>query len=321
MMQHFISAPEKETIEQLLESASQYKADPVKDKLLGKGLRVGLLFMNPSLRTRVSTQIAAQNLGMECIVLNMDKDNWRMETENGAIMNGSSVEHIKDAAGVLGCYFDILCVRSFPSLIDKEADGSDTLLQSLIRHSGKPIVSLESTLLHPLQSLADLLTIKERTPAGKKPKVVLSWAPHIKPIPHCVAHSFAQWMSGMGNEIDFTITHPRGYELAPEFIGKTPINYNRQEALRDADFVYVKNWCSYNDYGQTPTVNEDWLLREKDMQAANAQHIMHCLPVRRNVELSDELLDGNRSLVQQQAANRIWAAQSVLAHLIKTRND
>lgn len=317
-MKHYLAAPDRETIAQLLTDARRYKDNPLLDKALGQGLRVGMLFLNPSLRTRISTQIAAQNLGMESIVVNMGQDGWRIETEEGAVMNGSGVEHIKDAAGVLGSYFDIICLRSFPTLTDPISDEADTLLNALIRYSGKPVISLESTRLHPLQSLADWMTIRENADASRKPKVVLSWAPHVKPIPHCVAHSFAQWMQVLSNEVDFVITHPPGYELSQEYSGNTPVIYDQQAAIRNADFIYVKNWCSYRPYAGMPEVQDNWLLSEADLLAANARYIMHCLPVRRNVELKDELLDGNRSLVQQQAANRVWAAQSVIANILKS---
>lgn len=319
-MIHYISAPKRETIAQLTTEARRYKANPHADISLGKGKRIGMLFLNPSLRTRISTQIAAQNLGMESIVINMDKDSWRIETEEGAIMNGSGVEHIKDAAAVLGSYFDIICVRSFPSLSDQNADETDSLLHDIIRFSGKPVISLESTRLHPLQTLADWMTIQEQMQRDRKPKIVLSWAPHVKPIPHCVAHSFTQWMQVLADSVDFVVTHPPGYELASEYLGNTKVIYEQQTAIRDADFIYVKNWCSYHPYGTLPQVQENWLLSEADLSVAPMGKIMHCLPVRRNVELSDELIDGSRSIVQQQAANRIWAAQAVIANILKQQS-
>ncbi|MGC4058009.1 MAG: acetylornithine carbamoyltransferase [Chitinophagaceae bacterium] len=317
-MKHFITAPDASEIDRLISAALFYKQSPRADKLLGEGKRIGMLFMNPSLRTRLSTQIAAQNLGMDAIVLNLDKDGWKMETGDGVVMNGSTVEHIKDAGPVLGSYFDIICVRSFPSLTDKEEDEKDTMIRSLIRHTGKPVISLESTTLHPLQSLADAISIREKSIPGRKPKVVLSWAPHIKPLPQCVPNSFAQWMNVLHQDVDFVITHPEGYELAPEYQGNATLVYDQQEALADADFVYVKNWSSYNDYGAMPAVQSDWQLRASSLAHAPAAHIMHCLPVRRNVELSDELLDSARSIVPLQAANRVWAAQAVIASMLKS---
>jgi N-succinyl-L-ornithine transcarbamylase len=314
-MQHFIEAPDRCTIEELLEAAGTYKKHPLSDRSLGNGRRIGLLFLNPSLRTRVSTQIAAANLGMESIVLNIDKDGWRLELLEGTLMDGNTVEHIKDAAAVLGDYFDILCVRSFPELKDRDEDEQERILRGLIRYSGKPVISLESCCLHPLQSLSDLLTINENSIGITKPKILLSWAPHIKPIPHCVANSFAQWMNCVADRFDFSITHPPGYELSERYTGSISINYDRKDALRDADFVYVKNWSSYDNYGTIPTVEENWLLQESELKSS--AKIMHCLPVRRNVELTDDLLDGNRSLIREQAANRVWAAQAVIAELLK----
>jgi len=276
---------------------------------------VGCIFLNPSLRTRVSTQIAAQQLGMEAIVLNMDKEGWALEMQEGAIMNKGTVEHIKDAAGVLGSYFDILALRAFPSLTQKEEDVADFVLHQFIKYCKIPVVSLESTIRHPLQSLADQLTIQELAKGKKNPKVVLTWAPHIKAIPHAVANSFAEWSLGMGH--DLTICHPEGYELDPEFTQGATLTNDQSEALQDADFVYVKNWSAYNEYGKILCTDERWMLTEAHLKNAPEAKVMHCLPVRRNVELSDEILDGPRSLVQQQALNRIYAAQAVLSKLLE----
>lgn len=314
-MKQFISAADAGDINQLVQDALQYKSQPLKDAHLGYGKRIGLLFLNPSLRTRISTQAAAQNLGLQSIVFNIDKEGWAMEFAEGAVMNGTTVEHIKDAAPVLASYFDILCVRTFPSLQDRNSDYSEQVLQALIRHSGIPVVSMESATLHPLQSLADVLTIQEHR-YKPKPKVVLTWAPHIKPLPQCVANSFSEWMNAWG-EADFVITHPPGYELAPLFTGSATICYDQQEALQGADFVYVKNWSSYTDYGGMPAVAGNWMLTKEKISATDNARLMHCLPVRRNVELSDELLDSANSIVTQQAANRTWAAQAVLSHILK----
>ncbi len=270
--------------------------------------------MNPSLRTRVSTQIAAQQLGMEAIVLNMDKEGWALEMQEGAIMNKGTVEHIKDAAGVLGSYFDILALRAFPSLTQKEEDVTDFVLNQFIKYSGIPVVSLESAIRHPLQSLADQLTIQELSKGNKNPKVVLTWAPHIKAIPHAVANSFAEWTLGMGH--DLTICHPEGYELDSAFTQGARITHDQSEALQNADFVYVKNWSAFNEYGKILSTDERWMLTEAHLKNSPEAKVMHCLPVRRNVELSDEILDGPRSLVQQQAYNRIFAAQAVLSKLL-----
>lgn len=300
--------------QQLIDKALYYKADPRIDIQKGMGKRIGCIFLNPSLRTRVSTQIAASNLGVEPIVLNMDKEGWALEMREGAIMNKGTVEHIKDAAGVLGTYFDILAIRAFPSLTNKEEDMNDFVFSQFVKFSGIPVISLESATRHPLQSLADQITIQEHSVGIKKPKIVLTWGPHIKAIPHAVANSFAEWSLGMGH--DLTITHPEGYELSEKFTKGATIEYNQTKALQDADFVYVKNWSGFNDYGKIISTDPSWMLTEKHLVNAPNAKVMHCLPVRRNLELSDEILDGPRSLVQKQAENRIYAAQSVISHLI-----
>jgi len=313
-MEHFIKFESKALGQELLDLAAAYKANPSLHADKGKGKRVGCIFLNPSLRTRVSTQIAAQQLGMEAIVLNMDKEGWALEMQEGAIMNKGAVEHIRDAAGVLGSYFDILALRAFPSLTQKEEDVADFVLHQFIKYCKIPVVSLESAIRHPLQSLADQLTIQEFSKVNKKPKVVLTWAPHIKAIPHAVANSFAEWSLGIGH--DLTICHPEGYELDPEFTQGATITNNQSEALQDADFVYVKNWSAFNEYGKILCTDERWMLTEAHLKNAPEAKVMHCLPVRRNVELSDEILDGPRSLVQQQALNRVYAAQAVLSKLL-----
>ena len=314
-MEHFIKFESKALGQELLDLAAAYKANPSLHAEKGKGKRVGCIFLNPSLRTRVSTQIAAQQLGIEAIVLNMDKEGWALEMQEGAIMNKGTVEHIKDAAGVLGSYFDILALRAFPSLTQKEEDVTDFVLHQFIKYCNIPVVSLESAIRHPLQSLADQLTIQEFTKGKKNPKVVLTWAPHIKAIPHAVANSFAEWSLGMGHKL--TICHPEGYELDPEFTQGATITNDQSEALQDADFVYVKNWSAFNEYGKILCTDERWMLTEAHLKNAQEAKVMHCLPVRRNVELSDEILDGPRSLVQQQALNRVFAAQAVLSKLLK----
>ena len=314
-MEHFIQFESRALGQELIDLAAAYKANPVLHAKKGTGKRVGCIFLNPSLRTRVSTQIAAQQLGMEAIVLNMDKEGWALEMQEGAIMNKGTVEHIKDAAGVLGSYFDILALRAFPSLTQKEEDVTDFVLHQFIKYSGIPVVSLESAIRHPLQSLADQLTIQELAKGKKRPKVVLTWAPHIKAIPHAVANSFAEWTLGMGH--DLTICHPEGYELDAEFTQGAVITNNQSEALQGADFVYVKNWSAFNDYGKILCTDERWMLTEAHLKHAPEAKVMHCLPVRRNVELSDEILDGSRSLIQQQAFNRIFAAQAVLSKLLE----
>ncbi len=314
LMKLFTQFESLELGKELIDLALAYKANPLLDAAKGQGKRIGCIFLNPSLRTRVSTQIAAQNLGMEAIVLNMDKEGWALEMKEGAIMNKSTVEHIKDAAGVLGTYFDILAIRAFPSLTHKEEDVADFTIQQFIKYSGIPVISLESATRHPLQSLADQITIQEHLAGKKKPKVVLTWGPHIKAIPHAVANSFSEWSLGMGH--DLTITHPAGYELDEAFTKGATIEYDQAKALKDADFVYVKNWSGFNDYGKIISTDSRWMLTENHLAKAPEAKVMHCLPVRRNLELSDEILDSSRSLVQKQAENRIYAAQAVISKIL-----
>lgn len=322
-MKQFISALDVTDINALVAKALKYKDHPYIDKQLGLQKRIGLLFLNPSLRTRLSTQVAAQNLGMEPIVFNVDKEGWALEYNEGAIMNGTTVEHIKDAAPILGNYFDMLCIRTFPGLVNQQEDYSEKIIHQFIQYAGVPIVSLESATLHPLQSLTDIITIKESIALNsalqnKRPKVVLTWAPHIKSIPQCVSNSFSQWMNAWG-EANFVITHPVGYELASEFTNGATITHHQEEALQDADFVYVKNWSSYESYGQVLSKDENWMLTNQKLALTHDAKVMHCLPVRRNVELSDEILDGPNSLVTKQASNRVWAAQAVLASILEAQ--
>jgi N-succinyl-L-ornithine transcarbamylase len=321
-MKNFISVKDVTDINALAAKALAYKADPFADRKLGADKRIGLLFLNPSLRTRLSTQVAAQQLGMEVIVFNVDKDGWALEFEEGAIMSGTTVEHVKDAAPILGNYFDILCIRAFPSLKNKEEDYSEQVMRSFMQYAGIPIVSLESATLHPLQSLTDIITIIESQKAkvkSKKPKIVLTWAPHIRSLPQCVPNSFAEWINAWG-ETDFVITHPKGYELDEKFTKGATITYDQGAALKDADFVYVKNWSAYIDYGKVFSNDPSWMLTNKKLTVTNSAKIMHCLPVRRNVELSDEVLDSANSIVTQQAANRVWAAQAVLSEILNNPN-
>ena len=322
-MKQFLSVHDVANINALAEKALAYKANPFKDRTLGADKRIGLLFLNPSLRTRLSTHIAARNLGMEAVVFNIDKEGWALEFEEGAIMSGSTVEHVKDAAPVLGNYFDILCIRTFPSLKNRDDDYSELYITEFVKWCGVPVISLESATLHPLQSLTDIITIKEtliRSPSpqiekGAKPKIVLTWAPHVKALPQCVANSFSQWVTAWG-EADFVITHPEDYELAEQFTQGATIVHNQDEALRGADFVYIKNWSTYQDYGKIYENDPRWMLTNKKLELTNDAKVMHCLPVRRNVELSDEVLDGKNSIVTQEAANRVWAAQAVISEIL-----
>jgi N-succinyl-L-ornithine transcarbamylase len=306
-------------MDELVSQALEFKKNPLLSNQLGKGKRIGLLFMNPSMRTRLSTQIAAQNLGMEAIVFNASGDGWQLEFEDGAIMNGTTVEHIKDAAPVLGSYFDILGVRTFPTLKNRADDYAEKVINQFVQYSGIPVVSLESATVHPLQSFTDVITITEQLLINKiaRPKVVLTWAPHIKALPQCVANSFAEWMNAWG-KADFLITHPEGYELNKKFVQNAQVVHNQDEALEGADFVYVKNWSSYQDYGKVIPVQEDWMLNNQKMTKTNNAKVMHCLPVRRNVVISDEVLDGENSIITRQAGNRVWAAQTVLSEILKS---
>ncbi len=315
-MNHFTSVDDAPDIESLISLAQHFKSAPGAAQHAGAGKRIGLVFMNPSMRTRLSTQIAARNLGMEAIVFDLGAEGWKIELEDGAVMNGATVEHIRDAAPVLGSYFDIIGVRTFPGLVDREADYSELFVEQLKRYAGVPVLSLESATLHPLQSLADLMTIREHHQTTRPPKIVLSWAPHIKPLPQCVANSFAQWVTRWAPE-SLTIAHPPGYALATQFTAGATITHDLDGALNGADFVYVKNWSSYEQYGQMPPVESEWLLTDDRLRKTAAARVMHCLPVRRNVELSDVILDGPSSLVTQQAANRVWAAQAVIHELLK----
>ena len=307
-------------IDALVQKALQYKTNPFVDKILGSNKRIGCLFLNPSMRTRLSTQIAAQNLGMEAIIFNVGSEGWALEFEEEAIMSGNTVEHVKDAAPIFGKYFDILAIRTFPSLKNREDDYSELYINQFIKYAGIPVVSLESATLHPLQSLTDVITISEvlkTSPIQKsKPKIVLTWAPHVKPLPQCVANSFSQWMTAW-NKAEFVITHPEDYELSEAFTKGATITHNQNEALKDADFVYVKNWSTFKDYGKIYESNPEWMLTNKKLTLTNNAKVMHCLPVRRNVELSDEILDGPHSIITQEAGNRVWAAQAVISEILK----
>ena len=314
-MKNFISVADVDDIDALVAKALAFKKEALKSQTLGANKRLGLLFLNPSMRTRLSTQIAAENLGMKVIVFNVGQDGWALEFEEEAIMSGNTVEHVKDAAPILGKYFDILCIRTFPSLKNRDDDYSELYIKQFIKYAGIPVVSLESATLHPLQSLTDIITIQEIFKEKRRPKIVLTWAPHVKPLPQCVANSFSQWINAWG-EADFVITHPEDYELDESFTKGAAITFNQDEALKDADFVYVKNWSTFNDYGRIYCNDPAWMLTNEKLKLTNNAKVMHCLPVRRNVELSDEILDSGNSIVTQEAANRIWAAQAVLGEIL-----
>ena len=313
-MKQFLSVHDVENLQQLIQDALEYKKNPLKDQDLAKGKTLGLIFMNSSLRTRMSTQKAAENLGFKVMTFNAGQDFWAWETEEGAVMNGTTVEHIKDAAKVIGQYCDIVAIRCFADLKNKKNDTEEWVLSQFQKYVDKPLISLESATRHPLQSLADSVTIQENFPQGKKPKVVLTWAPHIKPIPQAVANSFAEWMNVQ--EVDFVIAHPKGLDLDPKFVGNALVTHHQEEALKDADFVYIKNWSSFEEYGKVAEGYEDWMLTNEKMKLTNNGKPMHCLPVRRNVEVSDEVLDSEQSLIFEQSYNRLWAAQAVLKNML-----
>ena len=317
-MKQFTSVHDVANVPAIVKEALELKANPFPHQELGKNRTIGLIFLNPSLRTRLSTQKAALNLGMNAIVMNIDKEGWALETRDGVVMNGTTVEHIREAAGVMGEYCDILGIRSFPSLKDKEEDYSEDIFNKFIKYSGIPVVSLESATRHPLQSLADLVTIEEHKKTAK-PKVVLTWAPHVKALPQAVPNSFAEWMCKAQQEgmIDFVITHPEGYELADQFTPGAKITYNQDEALAGADFVYVKNWSSYHDYGKVLSDGEGWMMTQEKLKITNQGKVMHCLPVRRDLELGSDILDSDDSLVIKEAGNRVWAAQAVIKGILE----
>lgn len=316
-MKKFLSVDDVPDPAGLVQNAIEYKKNPLRDKQLGYGKKLGMVFLNPSMRTRISTQAAALNLGMEVIVFNADKDGWQLEFVDGAVMNGDKAEHVKEAAAVMGQYFDILGVRTFPQLESREVDYSEQVINQFVKYAGVPVISLESATLHPLQSLADRMTIEETFKEKRKPKVVLTWAPHVKALPQAVPNSFSNWMSKW-DDIDFVITHPSegGYELDTKFTGNATIEFDQDKALEDADFVYVKNWSSLTEYGKITNRDPSWMITEEKLKNTRAAKIMHCLPVRRNVVIEDAVLDGERSIVVQQAGNRVWAAQAVLAEML-----
>lgn len=309
-MKHYTSINDIDNMTSWIKEAKEMKINPLEDIELGKNKTLGLLFFNSSLRTRLSTQKAALNLGMNPIVLNISRDAWGIEFGNGTVMNGNTAEHIKEAAAVVSQYCDIIAVRAFPSLTDKQKDESEHVLKSFVEFASVPIMSMESATGHPLQGLADAITISENT-AKKKPKVVLSWAPHTKALPHAVGNSFVQAMQKM--DVEFVIANPKGYNLNPTITKNTPIYRKQEEAFRNADFVYTKNWSSYDDYGKIINTDPNWMITKEKL--GNAK-FMHCLPVRRNVIVEDVVLDSENSLVIEQANNRIYAAQLVLKKIL-----
>ena len=309
-MNNYINIKDLPSVELAVQEAISLKSAPNKYRSLGTHKTLVMLFFNASLRTRLSTEKAAKQLGMDVIVLNVT-DAWQLEFDSGVIMNLDKSEHVKEAAQVISQYADILAVRAFPSLKDKEKDLSEWIITSFVNYATVPIVNMESATGHPLQALADAITIEELK-TKSKPKVVLSWAPHPKALPHAVANSFIEIMQTI--DVDFTITHPEGYELNPDIVKETPVIYDQEAALKDADFVYVKNWSNYNDYGKISSEDSSWMMTQKKLKTAK---FMHCLPVRRNVVVEDAVLDSKQSIVIAQSNNRTYAAQVVLKKILE----
>lgn len=318
-MKNFTSVSDIENLQDIIKKALDIKENPLLETEKGKGKTIGLVFLNSSLRTRLSSQIAAQNLGLNVLTLNAAQEAWNLEFADGAVMNGDTVEHIKDAIEVLNQYCDIIAVRCFAGMKSKEDDVNESILSQFQKHAKFPVISLESATRHPLQSLADCITITEHWKEERKPKVVLTWAPHIKPIAQAVGNSFTEWMQEM--DVDLVITNPEGYDLDKKFTKDTPVIHDQDEALKDADFVYVKNWSSFDDYAAQPEVKENWMLTDDKLAVTSNAKVMHCLPVRRNVELSDEVMDGENSIIYQQAKNRIFSAQVVFSEILDELNS
>lgn len=313
-MKHFTSVHDVDDMNEWLSLAELFQKDPFHFSEAGKGKILGLLFLNPSLRTRMSTQKAAYQLGMNVMVMNLDKDGWQLEMEDGAVMNGNAQEHVKEAAQVLSQYCDVIGVRSFPSLEDRSADYAEPVLEAFKKYATVPILSLESATRHPLQSFADLITVRSLA-TKPRPKVVLTWAPHPRRLPQAVPNSFVEWMKQA--DVELVVTHPEGYELAPEFMEGVTVTHDQKAALSGADFVYAKNWSAYEPYGKTAPELTDWQITSEQMALTDNGGFMHCLPVRRNVVVSDSVLDSQQSLVIKQAANRVISAQVALYKLLQ----
>lgn len=314
-MKHFRNIHDCKDPHSLITRGLFHKSNAFAYQQSGKNKTIGLIFFNPSLRTRLSTQKAAFQLGLNTIIVNITADSWALEYTDGTIMNAGSVEHIKDAAAMLGIYCDIIGVRAFPTLQNKTEDYAEPLIEAFVKYADIPIISLESATVHPLQSLADMMSIKE-TAQKEQIKIVLAWAPHIKPLPQSVPNSFAEWSLKCFQNL--TIVQPRGYELSSQFTEGATIEYNRKKALEGADYVYVKNWSSYEHYGTIPPVEDNWLFDQSILNHAPHAKVMHCLPVRRNLEITDEVLDGPQSIIHLQAENRIYAAQAVLHDILES---
>ncbi|UZO79912.1 N-acetylornithine carbamoyltransferase [Aquimarina sp. ERC-38] len=312
-MKNYTSVQDIDSVATWVEEAIQLKKNPLVDKDLGKDKTIGLVFFNPSLRTRLSTQKAALNLGMNVMVMNFTGEGWALEYEDGAVMNQGTSEHVKEAAQVVSQYCDILAIRAFAKLENREEDYQEKVLTNFIKYASIPIVNMESAIGHPLQALTDAITITEHN-TKKRPKVVLSWAPHPKALPQAVANSFVEIVQKM--DAEFVITHPEGFELLEKITRNVPIEYDQEKAFTNADFVYVKNWSSYKNYGEIGKNLEDWIITEEKMNKTNNGKFMHCLPVRRNVVVADGVLDSEASIVIEQANNRTYAAQLVLKKIL-----
>jgi N-succinyl-L-ornithine transcarbamylase len=313
-MKHFTSIHDVTDLKAMLKEAFQIKKDPYQFEQLGKHKTMCLLFFNSSLRTRLSTQKAAENLGMRTMVFNINEEGWKIETEFGVIMDGDKAEHIKEAAGVIGRYADIIGVRSFAGLKDRAYDYSEPVINQFIKYAGVPVVSMEAATRHPLQSFADVITIEEYKKI-ERPKVVLSWAPHPKALPQAVPNSFVEWVVAAGYEV--VVTHPKGYDLAPEFMKGARLEYDQNKAFEGADFIYAKNWSNYNDYGKILNTDRAWTVSAEKMNLTNQAKFMHCLPVRRNMIMTDEVIDGPNSIVLEEAENRLYSAQTVLKRILE----
>lgn len=312
---NYTSIKEIDSLKKWVKQALKIKKDPLKNQRLGKDKTLVMLFFNPSLRTRLSTQKAAINLGMNVMVMNFGAEGWTLEFEDGTIMNQGASEHIKEAAEVVSQYCDIIAIRAFAGLTDKEKDNAETVMNGFVKYATVPIVNMESATGHPLQSLADAITMAEFK-TKHKPKVVLTWAPHPKALPQAVANSFVEMMQ-LQRDMDFVITHPEGYELNPEITKDSVIEYNQDKAFENADFIYAKNWSNYNDYGKVTNTDKNWTVTAEKMKLTNNAKFMHCLPVRRNVIVDDEVIDSENSIVIQQAHNRTYSAQLVLQKILK----
>ncbi len=315
-MKKFESYYDVDNINEWLKLAQEIKANPYLYDTIGKNKTLLMIFFNSSLRTRLSTQKAAMNLGMNVMVLDVNAGAWKLETELGVVMDGDKPEHLLEAIPVMGAYCDVIAVRSFASLSSKADDYCEKILNQFIQYAGKPVVSMEAATRHPLQSLADLITIEQYKKVAR-PKVVMTWAPHPRALPQAVPNSFAEWMTNY--DCDFVITHPEGYELSEEFTGGATICYDQEEAFKDADFIYAKNWSAYSDenYGKVISQDMNWMVDSKKMALTNSGYFMHCLPVRRNMIVSDEVLDSPQSIVIEEAANRVVSAQTVLIKMLR----